>query len=47
MTTAFNSIAQLTLFALIMMRMSGFILMNPIFGRNNIPMQVKGGLIFI
>lgn len=47
MTTAFNGIAQLTLFALIMMRMSGFILMNPIYGRNNIPMQVKGGLIFI
>ncbi len=47
MATAFDSIAQLTLFALIMMRMSGFILLNPIFGRTNIPARVKAGLIFI
>lgn len=47
MATAFNSTAQLTLFALIMMRMSGFILLNPIFGRSNISMRVKGGLIFV
>lgn len=47
MATVFDSTAQLTLFALIMMRMSGFILMNPIFGRANISMRVKGGLIFV
>lgn len=44
---AINNTAQLTLFALIMMRMSGFILMNPIFGRTNIPMRFKAGLIFV
>ena len=43
---AINSTAQLTLFALIMMRMSGFILMNPIYGRMNIPMRFKAALIF-
>ena len=42
-----DNTAQLTLFSLIMMRMSGFILMNPILGRNNIPIIVKGGFIFI
>ena len=42
-----DSIAQLTLFSLILMRMSGFILMNPILGRRNIPARVKAGLIFI
>ena len=47
MATMFNSTAQLTLFALIMMRMSGFILMNPIFGRNNISSRLKAGLIFV
>ena len=47
MATMFNSTAQLTLFALIMMRMSGFILMNPVFGRNTIPSRVKAGLIFV
>ncbi len=44
---SFDSTAQLTLFSLILMRMSGFILMNPILGRNNIPARVKGGFIFI
>lgn len=47
METAFSSTAQLTLFALIMMRMSGFVLMNPILGRTNVQMRVKGGLIFV
>ena len=47
MATMFNSTAQLTLFALIMMRMSGFVLMNPIFGRNTIPSRVKAGMIFV
>ena len=42
-----DNTAQLTLFSLILMRMSGFILMNPILGRNNIPVRVKGGFIFI
>ncbi len=42
---AFDTTAQLTLFSLIMMRMSGFILFNPIFGRRNIPMTVKAGVI--
>lgn len=44
---AFDTTAQLTLFSLIMMRMSGLILFNPIFGRRNIPMTVKAGLIMV
>ncbi len=39
--------AHLTLFSLILMRMSGFILFNPILGRRNIPAIVKAGFIFI
>lgn len=42
-----NTTAQLTLFALILMRMSGFVLLNPILGRNNIPSAVKAGFIFL
>ena len=42
-----DNTAQLTLFSLILMRMSGFVLMNPILGRNNIPVRVKAGFIFI
>lgn len=42
-----NDIAYLTLFSLILMRMSGFVLLNPILGRKNIPAIVKGGIIFI
>lgn len=42
-----GDMAQLTLFSLILMRMSGFILFNPIFGRKNIPMMVKSGFIMI
>lgn len=42
-----NNIEQMTLFSLIFMRMSGFILFNPILGRRNISMTVKGGFIFI
>lgn len=42
-----NSTAQLTLFSLIMMRMSGFILLNPVLGRRNIPAQVKSGFVFV
>ena len=44
---AIGNIAQLTLFSLILMRMSGFILFNPILGRRNIPARVKAGFIFI
>ena len=40
-----NDIAYLTLFSLILMRMSGFVLLNPILGRRNIPAIVKAGLI--
>ncbi|WP_333650776.1 flagellar biosynthetic protein FliR [Lacrimispora sp.] len=40
-------IGQMMLFSLIFMRMSGFILLNPIWGRRNIPAQVKGGMIMV
>lgn len=40
-----GEIPGLLLFTLIFMRMSGFILLNPIFGRRNIPGLVKGGFI--
>lgn len=43
----FDNTAQLTLFSLILMRMSGFILLNPILGRRNIPAIVKAGFIFV
>ena len=43
----FDTTAQVTLFSLILMRMSGFILLNPILGRRNIPMQVKAGFLFV
>ncbi len=42
-----DNTAQLTLFTLILMRMSGFILLNPILGRKNIPALVKAGMIFV
>lgn len=35
----------LLLYSLIMMRVSGFILLNPVFGRRNIPGLAKGGII--
>lgn len=34
------------LFSLVVMRMSGAIIFNPIFGRTNYPRAAKGGLIF-
>ena len=37
---------NMMLFSFIMMRMAGCILMNPIFGRTNIPISVKSGMIF-
>ena len=39
--------AQFMLFSLIMMRMAGFVLLNPILGRNSIPMIAKSGFILI
>ena len=39
--------AQVTLFLLIFARMSGFVLFNPLFGRQNIPGTVKSGLILV
>jgi len=40
-------IGQMMLFSLIFMRMSGFILLNPILGRRNIPNVVKGGMVMV
>lgn len=37
--------AQFMLFSLIFMRMSGFVLLNPVLGRRNIPMPIKAGMI--
>lgn len=39
--------AALTLFLLILARMSGFVLFNPLFGRQSIPGPVKSGLILL
>lgn len=39
--------AQFLLFSLIMMRMAGFVLLNPILGRNSIPMIAKSGFILV
>lgn len=43
----FETNAELILFSFIMMRMAGCILMNPIFGRTNIPIVVKSGIIMV
>ena len=39
--------AQVTLFFLILARMSGFVLFNPLLGRQNIPGIVKSGLVLL
>lgn len=39
--------SQFLLFSLIMMRMAGFVLLNPILGRNSIPMIAKSGFILV
>ncbi len=39
--------AQVTLFFLIIARMSGFVLFNPLFGRQTMPTIVKSGLILL
>lgn len=38
---------SIALFSLILMRMAGCILFNPIFGRTNIPIMVKSGFIMV
>lgn len=42
-----NDIAPFTLFSLIFMRMSGFVLLNPVTGRRNLPAAVQGAVIFV
>ena len=39
--------AQVTLFLLILARMSGFVLFNPLFGRQTLPGIVKSGLVML
>lgn len=39
--------AQLSLFELIFMRMSGFLLFNPLLGRSNLPAMVKTGMALV
>ena len=39
--------AQVTLFLLILARMSGFVLFNPLFGRQTLPSIVKSGLVML
>ncbi len=38
---------EVMIFSLIMMRMSGFVFLNPIFGRNEIPSMYKAGLVMV
>ena len=38
------SVADINLFLLVFMRMSGAILFNPVFGRRNVPVILRGGL---
>jgi len=40
-------IGQMMLLSLVFMRMSGFILLNPVLGRKNIPAYVKGGMVMV
>ena len=37
---------MITLFALVVMRVSGAIALNPVFGRTNLPLRAKGCMIF-
>ena len=39
--------AQVTLFLMILARMSGFVLFNPLFGRQTLPAIVKSGLVLL
>ena len=38
---------QIILFSMILMRMSGFVLLNPVLGRRGIPGMIKAGMIMI
>lgn len=38
---------EFMLFCLILMRMSGFVFLNPLFGRRNIPTIVKSGMVIV
>lgn len=38
---------QIMLFSLIFMRMAGFILLNPILGRKNVPGMFRGGMVLV
>lgn len=42
-----NDTEHFILFSLVLMRMSGFILLNPIFGRKTIPGIVKSGMVIV
>lgn len=42
-----EDIAHLNLFSLIAMRMTGFVLLNPLLSRKNIPRDVKAGMILV
>ena len=39
--------AQLTLFLYILMRMTGFVVMNPLWGRQNVPARIKAGIVLV
>lgn len=39
--------AEITILTYILMRISGFVLLNPLIGRNNVPAYVKAGLILV
>lgn len=39
--------AQLTLFLYILMRMTGFVAMNPLWGRANVPARIKAGMALV
>lgn len=43
----FAATNEFMLFCLILMRMSGFIFLNPIFGRRNIPAIAKSGMVIV
>lgn len=38
---------NITLFILVMTRMAGFVMFNPLFGRGNVPVMLKAGLSFL
>lgn len=38
---------EFVFFSFVLMRMSGFIMLNPIFGRNNVPALIRGGFTIV